>query len=167
MLYDEIRTVINPAWGPPAGTYEVLYKAPDNETVGMDGTVYQTEWGNSTLVEFVAEPYYEPLKVTVDGVKARNITNYRTREHPAFAQTSESTLEYRYLHVGRILYFNRPIKNVMIEVDYRYLTAYMQLQAILRSTAPGRPLVTPELYNYRMMLQTARHYSNQAASSRM
>lgn len=163
--YSEIRTIADPLGGP--NPVEILYlTGVDATNVGLDGTVQQTEWDAGVLVEFIAEAYYEPLYVTVDGIKAKNITDYRNRDHPAFALTSTSTLEYQYLQIGRDLFFNRPIKNAVIDINYRYLVAYLQLQAILRCTYPGRPVVTPQLDNYRLKIQTARHYANQIASSR-
>jgi len=102
------------------------------------------------------ERYYEPIRVLVNGVLARNITDYRGGFHPAFAEVPGQALVYQYIHVGRKLYFNRPISGATIEVSYRWLTQYVKLIATLRGHQPVFNPYTPELVNARLKMKTSR-----------
>ena len=101
-------------------------------------------------------PYYEPILVHVEGNKAKNITDYYSGQNPGFARTAQSELEYQYVHVGRKLYFNRPLKDTEIRVLFAYKAAYVQLIATLRNTPLGGSRVTPVLHNFKLAMQTAR-----------
>lgn len=102
------------------------------------------------------ERYYEPLRVLVNGVLARNITDYRGGFHPAFVEVPGQALVYQYIHVGRKLYFNRPITGATIEVSYRWITQYVKLIATLRGHQPVFNPYTPELRSVRLKMKTSR-----------
>lgn len=99
---------------------------------------------------------YAPIRVLVDGILARNITDYRGGFHPAFAEAPGQSLVYEYIHVGRKLYFNRPVEGATIEVSYRWLTQYVKLIATLRGHQAVVNPYTPELKNYRLRMKTSR-----------
>jgi hypothetical protein len=103
-----------------------------------------------------AERYYEPIRVLVNGVLAKNITDYRNGYHPAFVDVPGQALVYQFIHVGRKLYFNRPIKGATIEVSYRWMTQYVKLIATLRGHQPVFNPYTPELVNCRIRMKTSR-----------
>lgn len=114
--------------------------------VVIDGVTYST----------IAERFYEPIRVVVDGVLARNITDYRDGYNPAFAEVPGQSLIYQYIHAGRKLYFNRPIKGATIEVSYRWMTQYVKLIATLRGHQPVYNPYTPELVDFRLKMKTSR-----------
>jgi hypothetical protein len=103
-----------------------------------------------------AERYYEPIRVLVNGVLARNITDYRGGFHPAFVEVPGQALVYQYIHVGRKLYFNRPISGATIEASYRWITQYVKLIATLRGHQAVFNPYTPELANFRLKMKTSR-----------
>lgn len=76
---------------------------------------------------------YSPITVTIGGKKAKNITNYSTFQHPAFSLTSTKGSEYQYIHAGKTIYFNQPITNKEIKADYKWLTDYISVKAVLRN----------------------------------
>jgi len=116
-------------------------------TRGVDGTL-ATAHADETQI--VGERVYEPLVVTVGNIKARNITDYLSGEHPAFLAFSDETLCYEFLHIGRRLFFNRPITNKPISVTYRWMSQYIQVNALLRSHTVGRVPQTPILNRYHL-----------------
>jgi len=88
---------------------------------------------------------YEPVQVFVNDVKAFNLTDYRSLEHPAFIPVAKIGRQYQFIQAGSLLYFNVPIENAKIEVYYPWLTQYVQLQAVLRSNVPVRTNITPKV----------------------
>jgi hypothetical protein len=122
--------------------------------------MYRLEAGDVTIDGITYGPSglreYEPLRVLVDGVLARNITDYRNREHPAFADAREDSLVYQYINVGRKLYLNRPITGSTIEVSYRWMSQYVKLNATLRGHQQVVNPYTPELQDFRMKMKTSR-----------
>jgi hypothetical protein len=129
--------------------------------VGMglhDSSIYDDvlDFYANPKVTFNGLPHYEPILVHVEGNRAKNITNYYSGQNPGFARTAQSELEYQYIHVGRKLYFNRPLKNTEIRVLFSYKAAYVQLIATLRNTPMGMSRVTPILRSFKLAMQTAR-----------
>lgn len=120
-------------------------------TRGVDSTVATSHLINTIIV---GERVYEPLIVTIGNVKAINITDYRSGEHPAFLSTSDAALQYEYLHVGKRLFFNRPLTDKTITVDYRWMTQYIQLHARLRSHTVGRIPYTPVLQRVHLEIES-------------
>jgi hypothetical protein len=94
---------------------------------------------------------YSPLRVQVNGVSARNITNYETLEHPAFTVSDLDSITPEYIHAGNRLYFSAPIQGEEVLVDYKWLTEYLKVKATLRSSSDGiAPMVTPEISEIRI-----------------
>src|SRR5574343_631307 len=81
----------------------------------------------------LSQNIYTPIVVTVGGKKARNITNYSTFDHPAFSLTSTKDSNYEYIHAGKVIYMNQPITNKEIRVDYKWLTDYVAVKAVLKN----------------------------------
>jgi hypothetical protein len=121
-------------------------------TRGVDGTSAQAHRAGTLIV---GERIYEPLVVHVGDIKALNITSYETGQHPAFLQTTDKNLRYEYLHVGRRLFFNRPILNKTVTVRYRWMSQYIQVLATLRSHAIGRISYTPVLKRYHVEVESS------------
>jgi hypothetical protein len=121
-------------------------------TRGVSGTTAQAHPDSTPIV---GERLYEPLVVHVGDIRAFNITAYETGRHPAFLQTSDKNLRYEFLHVGRRLFFNRPILNRTITVQYRWMSQYIQTYATLRSHALGRISYTPVLKRYHMEIESS------------
>lgn len=99
--------------------------------------------------------YYEPLKVYVNDVKARNLTDYTTLSHQAFDVHDGSSRIFEYLQAGRNIYFNAPV-NGKIEIDYNFLTKYIKLNAVLRCHSQLSPSDTPVLKDYTVMIKNSR-----------
>jgi hypothetical protein len=127
--------------------------------MGLDNSdVYdaQNDYLPLKQVTFNGLPHYEPILVHVEGNKAKNITDYYSGQNPGFARTAQSELEYQYIHVGRKLYFNRPLKDTEIRVLFSHKAAYVQLIATMRNTPMGMSRVTPVLRSFKLAMQTAR-----------
>ena len=121
-------------------------------TRGTSGTVATAHVNG---IPIVGERLYEPLIVHVGDIRAFNISAYETGRHPAFLQTSDKNLRYEYLQVGRRLFFNRPILNRTITVQYRWMSQYVQVLATLRSHAIGRISYTPVLKRYHVEIESS------------
>jgi len=99
---------------------------------------------------------YEPLSVHVNGTKARNITNYRSRVHPGFYDDPEYPTILQYIHVGKRLYFNRPLTGVTIEVLYRWMVQYVRLNITLRGHNAVVNSYTPVISDYTIKVKSGR-----------
>jgi len=121
-----------------------MYRAAAGITV-IDGITYGP----------AGEMFYEPIRVVVDGIAAVNITDYISGRNPAFVDSPDQELVYRYIHVGRKLYFSRPIKGATIDVYYRWMAQYVKLVATLRGHQAVANPYTPLLNNYRIRMRTA------------
>lgn len=97
---------------------------------------------------------YEPIKVTVGGKEAKNITDYKTLQHPAFSVATNQDNQYQYIHAGRRLYFNQPIDNE-IKVDYDWLTEYIKVLGTLRCNTPINPNFTPKVNTIKVLMNTS------------
>ena len=97
---------------------------------------------------------YSPIEVTVDGRKAKNITNYYTLQHPAFGVSTLLGVDFEYIQAGKKLYFNQPTTQE-IKVDYNWLTDYVRLQGVLKSNSPVNPEVTPKVNEVRLLINTS------------
>lgn len=121
---------------------------------GTSGTVAVAHT-NQTRVVSTGRMVYEPLEVVVDGIRARNLTDYVRGEHPAF-QEEDSALRVRsYIQAGANLYFAAPIKGATIEVRFRVLARYVKVRATLESTAPHQHSHTAAVSEVRILLSTA------------
>lgn len=102
-------------------------------TLTHDGRV----WG-------LNERRYEPIKVFVDGEKAHNITDYLNFKVPVFSgEATNNRIEF--VHSGRSLFFNQPLKNKNIQVVYSWLCQYLKVRAVLRCNIPVNTTLTPKI----------------------
>lgn len=125
---------------PPSGYIQVPYSI---DIVYIAGDItYST---NSAV--------YEPLVVTVGGKKAKNITSYQSSEQPAFNVSQTIDGEYEFIHDGRTLYFNQST-SAEIRAMYRWMTQYVKVNAVLRANKPISPTVTPQVNEYRLLINT-------------
>lgn len=88
---------------------------------------------------------YEPIIVKIGSIKARNITNYETLVHPAFNLTTRKDNEYEYIHAGKNIYFNQPITEKEISVEYRWISEYLKINSTLRCNKSINPDITPKI----------------------
>lgn len=139
VLDEDINLNFLPSGTPPTGLSYTIGK-----TKVIDGITYGL--GNTS---------YEPLSIFVNDVKAINRTNYETLEHQAFVPQSQNTNLYEFIQVGKNIYFNTTI-NAKIEVDYRYLTEYLKLNALLRSHKVVNPSETPTIENYTLRIRNSK-----------
>lgn len=120
---------------------------------GVDHSVPASH-ASLTPVTLVTSPQYEPVRVYVNGAAARNITDYRTREHPAFSSRQEGDNNYQFIQIGRKVYLNKPISNGTIEIAYNYKAEYIALRAILRSHQLGTVSRTPIVNRYSIRMKS-------------
>ena len=106
----------------------------------LDGIIYGFEAGE-----------YVPITVTVGGEAARNHTDYETLEHAAF-DSNKGKVEF--IHAGRKIYFNQPIHNKEILVDYRWTTKYLRFLATLRAGGVYKPQQTPQVFDAYALINT-------------
>ena len=112
--------------------------------VTLDGTLYTLDTNT-----------YEPIEIFVNDQKAQNLTRYEDFENPAFVP-GESGRRLQYVQAGRNVYFSAPVTASTIEVDYRWMTQYLRVNAILRSNFPIRTEVTPKIAGATLKLKTTR-----------
>jgi hypothetical protein len=99
----------------------------------------------------ISDTVYEPIKIIVGGIEAKNITNYKSLEHPAFSVTAKKDKDYEYIQAGNRIYFNQPISS-KIQVDYKWLTEYITIKSILRCNLRINPDTTPKVDEVRVLI---------------
>lgn len=136
---------------------QVKYTSLDSGTFygcvrGYNGTTATTH-GDGASVHSVANSVYEPLKIYIDGIKARNKTDYLRGEHPTLDPLPETSLEYNFIQIGNRIYFGSPINETKtIEVQYRVLSEYVSLRAVLKRSVAGNRLTTPTITDAILLL---------------
>lgn len=150
---------------PPVFTQAQIKEFPEGATANFDTT------GNLTgflQVEFVLgvglgvydqvfafdNVAYTPIEVTVGGQEAKNISDYETLQHPAFAIANTTDREYQFIHAGRRLYFNQPVNNIEIRVNYQWLTEHIKVLSTLRCNKNLNPDLTPKIDEVRILMNT-------------
>ena len=124
-------------------------------TRGAKGTS-AVEHVAGTLVTATGSMFYEPLEVFVDGVRARNLTDYERGEHPAFSPEASGVRVRNYIQAGANLYFASAMDATkVVEVRYNLLSQYVKVRATMRSTVPGRRAHTLEVAEMRVLMNTA------------
>lgn len=98
---------------------------------------------------------YRPIDLSVGGTKAKNITDYVNLEQPAFTVSESQDEEYEFIHDGKNIYFNQSIASSEILVDYKKIIDYIKVNCILRSSKIINPTVTPQVNEYRLLLNTS------------
>lgn len=97
---------------------------------------------------------YEPIKVTVDGSKAFNITDYVTGEHSVMPQTNQTNRKFQFIQVKNKLIFNSSISNAKIEIVYNTKAEHIQLVAELFSNTGGSLNFTPSVDDASILLRS-------------
>lgn len=120
---------------------------------GIDGTETAAH-AAAVTVTLVSVDRYRPLRLFVDGQEARNITDYRTREHPAFTNVPNSEGSYEFVQVGRRVYLNKAIDNATIEVQYRYIAEFVAMRVTLRSHQLGTISRTPVVDRFQVQIKS-------------
>lgn len=107
-----------------------------------------------SIVTLQVDDVYEPIRVFVNGQQARNLTDYRNRENPAFTNANNQEADWQFVHLGRSIFLNKPISQATIEVQYRYKIEYVSLRARLRSHQLGVISRTPEINRYSLRIKS-------------
>lgn len=100
----------------------------------------------------ITDVNYTPMKVTVGGREAKNITNYETLIHPAFTVSLNKTNNLEYIQAGKKIYFNQKLNDQEIKVDYNWLTEYIQILGTLKFNGAVNPDLTPKVNEVRVFL---------------
>jgi hypothetical protein len=95
---------------------------------------------------------YTPLTVEVGGREAKNITNYETLVHPAFNLSSTRDSNIEYIQAGNKIYFNQPITNKEIRVNYNWLTSYVSVIGVLKFNGAFNPNLSPKVNQIRVFM---------------
>ena len=98
---------------------------------------------------------YRPIDCSIGGTPAKNITDYVNLEQPAFTVSESQDEEYEFIHDGKNIYFNQPISESEILVDYKKIIDYVKVNCILRSSKVINPTLTPQVNEYRLLLNTS------------
>lgn len=107
-----------------------------------------------SVVTLQVDDVYEPIRVFVNGQQARNLTDYRTRENPAFTNAVNQEADWQFVQIGRSVFLNKPLSQATIEVQYRYKIEYVSLRAKLRSHQLGVISRTPEIDRYSLRIKS-------------
>ncbi|RMH16978.1 MAG: hypothetical protein D6698_08985 [Gammaproteobacteria bacterium] len=149
---------------PPEFTIAEIKEFPSGATTGFDfvqNTGYLTldynlgvgfEVGDRIFV--FDDSVYEPLKVTVAGRAAKNITDYEKLEHPAFSISTDRDKEYEFIHAGRRLYFNQALPGEA-KVTYEWVTEHLKVLGTLRCNKAISPDSTPVVEEIRVLMNTS------------
>lgn len=100
----------------------------------------------------ISDVTYRPMTITIGGQEAKNITNYETLRHPAFSIANNTDSDYEYIQAGKKVYFNQPVNNQEIKVDYRWITEYVQLLATLKCNKSINPDLTPKVNDVKILI---------------
>jgi len=126
---------------------------------GQKGTIAATHTAGATMVgEIDSVREYQPIKISVGGVPVQNRTDYEFGEHLPFLVLSPNDINYQFIHLGRVVYFDRPIPaDREIKISYRYITEYVKVLMTMRCNKLGRKDVSPIIDNYAIRLRTSSH----------
>lgn len=98
---------------------------------------------------------YEPIQVTIGGIKAKNITEYHNVEQKAFNLAGETDGNYEFIHDKKTIYFNQAISSSEIRVDYKWMVKYIKVRGTLRANKVVNPTITPQVNELRLFLNTS------------
>lgn len=120
---------------------------------GFESTVPASH-SNGATVKLVVDDLYEPVRLFVNGQQARNITDYRSTENPAFTNSANSEADWQFIQQGRNVYLNKPVTDGTIEIHYNYKVEYVALRIFLRSHQIGTVSRTPEIDRFSIRLKS-------------
>ena len=146
----------------PYVAYDIINSDTDWARMGEDALwSYRVAAGDVTIDGQSYGPTsgmftYRPCSLYVNGTLAVNITGYRSREHPGFRDDPENSPVLQYLHAGKKIFFSRPLRDVTIEVNYRWMVQYIRLNTTLRGHGAVVNPYSPELTNYMVKIRTGR-----------
>jgi hypothetical protein len=99
--------------------------------------------------------YYDVISVLVNGFVAIDRTDYYNDIKPALnAYNDVNYPYYEFIHAGKNLYFNVPLKDKTVKAKYKYLNDFVQFKALLRSNTRGDVSSTPLLEDFTLKLRT-------------
>lgn len=107
-----------------------------------------------TTIELFSQSQYEPVRLFVNGEKAKNISDYRTRNHPAFTNPDNPEADWEFIQIGRTIYLNKPAENATIEVQYRTIADYVSSVITLRNHQLGSVSRTPIVDRFNIRMKT-------------
>jgi len=98
---------------------------------------------------------YEPVVVYVNGIKARNITDYENGGTPVFSEKIRETDYQYYVRNGNELVFNEElVGNIM--VYYYVLSDNLQAKITMMRSNIIRDDLSPEMFNYTLLTNILR-----------
>jgi len=98
--------------------------------------------------------YYEPIKVTIDGSKAYNITDYIVGQNKIMPETTQLNRKFQFLHWRNKLIFNCAISDANIEVLYSTKAEHIKLKATLFSNTGGSYSFTPSIDDVSVLVRS-------------
>jgi hypothetical protein len=98
---------------------------------------------------------YEPIKVTVGGTEAKNISEYHNVQQNAFSLAGNTDGKYEFIHDKKTLYFNQAISSSEIKVDYKWMVKYVKVRGTLRANKLVNPTITPQINELRLFMNTS------------
>lgn len=136
--------IINDATNFSKRVGEGVWEYIGDTSQAVDGVTYSSE-----------NPIYEPIKVLVNNIKATNITDYSSSSQPVFSEVDPASKRYQYFHIGNYIYFNAPIADKQITVEYNWLVQHIQLVTTLRCFKQSGVDITPRINDYRLQIRTS------------
>lgn len=103
-----------------------------------------------------SQKVYSPISIYIDGVKARNITNYIGDEQPALSKNPIGQTNYEYIQRGNFITFGTDIVGKNIVVKYNVLAKQIAVNVVLRQTTIGDNSNTPVVKDITLLIK-ARH----------
>jgi hypothetical protein len=100
---------------------------------------------------------YEPIIVFINGIKATNITSYRTSSsiRPTFTKTYREDDYQFFVENGNRLIFNKDVKGSIIVYYYTFTNSFREQIEMYRSNYK-RDYITPELNGYSILTNITR-----------
>ncbi len=97
---------------------------------------------------------YEPMKIFVNNVKAKNITDYEGGTQPAFTRDDRDSGIFQYFHVGSEVYFSETVPDKQITLEYNWMVQYVQVHATLKCFKQAGVDITPSVDRFTVKLET-------------
>jgi hypothetical protein len=138
--------------------YSYMWDVPVSGYVSGDFPLASSILLNDTLLDLDEDEYsstyninrYEPVEVFINGVKATDMTNYKSNDQDILSQLTAQNYEY-FLH-NNILYLNGNLNDKRVSVRYKYLSKYIRVKIILSTNESIVSETTPIVNDYTLKM---------------
>jgi hypothetical protein len=130
---------------------QTRYKIKPSELTALYQYLYLDNvlYGNTNF----SQSSYEPITIFVDGVKAKNITDYLGGNNPTISMPSNNNTFYDYIHQDNKILFGTNMNGKNIHVKYNVLAKHIALDVVFKRSFSDASL-TPVLKDATLLIKT-------------